>query len=159
MPKPANEENLQRIPDINDDEQNTEDWTVPIASRREGRERVISLLYEMDIKGCTAQTLLSETTLTPDPFVLKRFLGVVEHRSQLDKEIILLSKDWDPDRMPRIDRSILQLGLFELLFCPEVPTGPILSEAVELAHNFSTESSGKFINGILSAAGKQIRSQ
>ncbi len=143
------------VPDETND--SNQDWVVPIASRREGRERVISLLYEMEVKSCSASTLLQELTLKPDPFVVERLLGITENQVLLNAEIGKLSGDWEPSRMPLLDYAILQLGMFELIFRPEVPTGVVLSEAVELAQKFSTDSSGKFINGLLSAAAKQLR--
>lgn len=135
-----------------------EDWVVPITTRREGRERVVSLLYELAMKSISANELLGELTLNPDPFVRSRFDGIAKHGSEIDDEIGGYSKDWDLDRMPTIDRCILRLGIYELLFCPDIPTGVILSEAVELAQSYSTESSGKFINGLLSAAARNMRS-
>lgn len=150
-------EGIQRVIEPDVESQNEQDWSVPLSSRREGRERVVSLLYEMSIKGYSQDQLLGEMTLNLDSFITKRFLGINNYREQLDQEIASLSRDWDPERMPIIDRNILELGLFELLFCPEVPTGVILSEAVELAQSLSTDNSGKFINGLLSAASKKIR--
>ncbi|MDA8081572.1 MAG: transcription antitermination factor NusB [Actinomycetota bacterium] len=157
MPNSQGGENTERtlVPEEGDD--NSQDWVVPIGSRREGRERVISLLYEMEVKSCSASTLLQELTLKPDPFVAERLLGITDNQVLLNSEIRKLSGDWEPSRMPLLDHAILQLGMFELIFRPEVPTGVILSEAVELAQKFSTESSGKFINGLLSAAAKQLR--
>ncbi|NNN18668.1 MAG: transcription antitermination factor NusB [Acidimicrobiaceae bacterium] len=157
MPEDEEDNPLETVADPNDDIDGSEDWVVPIVSRREGRERVISLLYELEMKNSTPEVLLDELTLTPDPFVTKRFLGISNNQSQLNTQIMSYSQDWDPSRMPVLDHSIIQLALFELIFCPEVPTGVILSEAVELAQKFSTESSGKFINGLLSAAAKHIR--
>ncbi len=139
------------------DDEHSEDWVVPISSRREGRERVVSLLYEMEMKNSSAQEILDDLTLRPDPFVTERFLGICENEERLNNEIKRLSLDWDPSRMPLLDYAILRLGMYELLFCDEVPSGVILSEAVELAQKYSTESSGKFINGLLSAAAKQLR--
>jgi len=144
------------VPDETADESN-QDWVVPIVSRREGRERVVSLLYEMEMKNCSAEALLDELTLTPDPFVGERLIGISDNQALLNAEIRKLSGDWDPSRMPLLDYAVLQLGMFELIFRPEVPTGVVLSEAVELAQKFSTESSGKFINGLLSAAAKELR--
>ena len=159
MPDLGDEDDVKRVIDSTEDSENSEDWVVPIISRREGRERVISLLYELEMKNSTPETLLSELTLKPDPFVLKRYLGITNAKSQLNDQIKSFSQDWDPSRMPVLDHAILQLALFELIFCPEVPTGAILSEAVELAQKYSTESSGKFINGLLSAAARQLRGQ
>ena len=159
MPDLGDEDDAKRVIDSIEDSESNEDWVVPIITRREGRERVISLLYELEMKNSTPETLLSELTLKPDPFVLKRYLGITSAKSQLNEQIKSFSQDWDPSRMPVLDHAILQLGLFELIFCPEVPTGAVLSEAVELAQKYSTESSGKFINGLLSAAARQLRGQ
>lgn len=159
MPNSGNENDFKRVIDPDEESDSSEDWVVPIITRREGRERVISLLYELEMKNSTPKTLLSELTLKPDPFVLKRYLGITRSRSQLNDQIKSFSQDWDPSRMPVLDHAILQLALFELIFCPEVPTGVVLSEAVELAQKYSTESSGKFINGLLSAAARQLRVQ
>lgn len=150
-------EDIKEIDDPELKKIEAKDWVVPISSRREGRERVISLLYEMEMKSTSAQDILGGLTLSPDEFVTKRFIGIATHRIQLDQEISTLSNDWDPERMPIIDRLISQLAIFELMFCPEVPTAAILSEAVELAQLFSTDGSGRFINGLLSNAAKRIR--
>ncbi len=144
------------IPD-QDNHNASEDWIVPISSRREGRERVISLLYEMEIKNSTAKVVMGELTLKPDPFVSERFLGICQNDEKLKNAITNLSQDWDTSRMPLIDYAILRLGMFELMFCTDIPAGVILSEAVELAQKYSTESSGKFINGLLSAAARELR--
>lgn len=151
-------EEIQEIDDPELKKIEAKDWIVPITSRREGRERVISLLYEMDMKSSSPQEILNGLTLSPDEFVLKRFLGITKNRVVLDGEISSLSNDWDPERMPIIDRLISQLAIYELMFCPEVPDAAILSEAVELAQSFSTDGSGRFLNGLLSNAAKHIRS-
>lgn len=159
MPKlPISEDgDVTQIVEDGENQDSGEDWIVPISSRREGRERVIALLYELDIKDAEPEQLLNASPLSLDPFILIRFSGICEHKQLLDRELSVLSKDWEIARMPLLDKTILQLGLFELLFCPEVPTGVILSEAVELAQSLSTENSGKFVNGILSAAAKKLR--
>lgn len=157
MPEPTKGDEVKKLEDPQQEIKSAQDWIVPLASRREGRERVISLLYEMEMKSCSPSELLDQLTLNPDNFVLERFMGICSKREQLDLEINALSKDWEVERMPLIDRIIAEQALYELLFCPEIPTGVILSEAVELAQNFSTDGSGKFVNGLLSAAAKQVR--
>ena len=76
-------------------------------------------------------------------------LGVLEHRKEIDRLIEKYSKNWRLDRMPIIDRAILRMGTFELLYCGEIPPKVTLNEAIELGKRFGSENSGSFINGIL----------
>ncbi|HEX2042681.1 MAG TPA: transcription antitermination factor NusB, partial [Acidimicrobiales bacterium] len=66
-------------------------------------------------------------------------------------------RDWAVERMPAIDRALLRMGVFELLHRPDVPTGVVLSEAVELAARYSTEDSGRFVNGVLARIAEEVR--
>jgi len=84
--------------------------------------------------------------------------GVLSKRDELDESIERASDHWRIDRMPVIDRAILRLGLYELRYLPEVPTPVILSEAVRIAKEFSTERSGTFVNGVLAALAASERS-
>ena len=126
-------------------------------TRREARERALELLYEAEAKGLRPPEVLRDLAVTPDPFAVALVNGVGERLAELDEHIERLAKDWTVDRMPWVDRSILRLGAFELLARPDVPTGAILSEAVELAKRFSTEEAGRFVNGLLSNLARQVR--
>lgn len=75
--------------------------------------------------------------------------GVVEHREAIDERIRAASEHWRLERMARVDRNVLRVGVFELLERPEVPRAVIIDEAVELAKRYGTEDSGKFVNGVL----------
>ena len=126
-------------------------------SRREARERALELLYEAEAKGQAPAAVLQDLPLTPDPFAVALVTGVGERLEELDGHIERLAKDWTVERMPWVDRSILRLGAFELLARPDVPTGAVLSEAVELAKRFSTDEAGRFVNGVLSNLARQVR--
>ena len=126
--------------------------------RRLERERVLSLLYEAEMKGESAQAVLAELPVEPEEFVATTVNGVFDSATELDKSIDQYAIDWKTDRMASIDRSILRIGAWELKKRPELPVAVIISEAVELAKRFSTHDSGKFINGILSAMADDIRS-
>ncbi len=76
-------------------------------------------------------------------------LGVLEHRQKIDQLIEKYSENWRLDRMNIIDRAILRLAIFELLYCGEIPPKVTLNEAIELGKRFGSEDSGSFINGIL----------
>ena len=83
--------------------------------------------------------------------------GTEDKRQDTDELISEFSHTWTIQRMPAIDRNILRLAIFELLGRPDVPVAVVINEAVELAKRFSTEESGKYVNGILSAIAKRVR--
>ncbi len=126
-------------------------------SRREARERALELLYEAEAKGLNPAEVLRDLAVTPDPFAVALVTGVGERLAELDDHIERLAKDWTVERMPWVDRSVLRLAAFELVARPDVPTGAVLSEAVELAKRFSTEEAGRFVNGLLSNLARQVR--
>jgi transcription antitermination protein NusB len=128
-----------------------------VGTRREARERVLSLLYEADAKAAAPADVLRELPVEPEPFVVDLVAGVWHHRARIDGLIERFAIDWTLERMPVIDRTILRMGTYELLERPDVPTGAALSEAVELAKRYSTEESGRFVNGVLGAIAAEVR--
>jgi N utilization substance protein B len=130
---------------------------VPVTSRREARERALSLLYEADAKGLTPSALLAELPVPPDPFADQLVRGVEEHGARIDELVAGFAIDWKLERMAVVDRLVLSIAVFELLARPEIPVGVVISEAVELAKTYSTEESGRFVNGILASVAAQVR--
>ncbi len=86
---------------------------------------------------------------TMGPFSKELVLGVYEKRSELDRLIIRASKNWRLERMPYVDRSILRMATFEILYMEDVPPKVSIDEAVDIGKRFGTEDSGSFINGVL----------
>jgi N utilization substance protein B len=84
-----------------------------------------------------------------DDFLKRVILGVLEHFHQLDRLIEQYSENWRLDRINMIDRNILRIALFELLYCEEIPPKVTINEAIDLGKRFGSEDSGSFINGIL----------
>jgi N utilization substance protein B len=132
-------------------------YTGGLGSRREARERAFHLLYESEIKGEQPDDVLAALPLEPDEFAVELVRGVGEHRDELDEVIAGFARNWDIDRMPALDRAVLRLATFELVHRPDVPTGAAISEAVELAKRYSTDDSGRFVNGVLSAIAAEVR--
>lgn len=126
-------------------------------TRREARERALSLLYEAEAKAMSPADLLTEQPVPPVDFVAELVGGVHEHGLKIDELITRFAVDWTLDRMPAIDRSLLRLAVFELAERPEIPVGVVISEAVELAKQYSTDESGRFVNGLLSAIAAEVR--
>lgn len=125
--------------------------------RRKAREIAIQILYQADVAGVPFSEAFAtyEGYFNPSPKVLSfaRELvnGVAEKQEEIDKVIERYSKNWKLSRMSAIDRNILRLATYELLFRPDIPPKVSINEAVELAKAFGTEESASFVNGILDA--------
>lgn len=126
-------------------------------SRHGARERALELLYETYARNASAEDVLSGLVVAPDPFAEELVRGVEERAIEIDGLISRFAKGWTIDRMPVIDRAVLRLATFELLAAPQVPVGVVISEAVELAKRYSTDDSGRFVNGVLSAIAGAVR--
>ncbi len=109
------------------------------------------LLYEAESKRISASEVLAAQISQADELTTLLVEGVEQHRGRLDEAIGAYAKDWTLARMPTIDRNVLRIAGFELLGRPDVPVAVVLNEAVELAKRFSTDDSGRFVNGVLSA--------
>ena len=126
-------------------------------TRHAARERALELLYEAEQKGLSVESLLSELPVEPDQHTLDLVTGVAEHQAEVDGLIRRFARNWALERMPMLDRAILRLATFELAHRADVPTAVVIDEAVELAKAFSTDDSGRFVNGVLSAVAGEVR--
>lgn len=126
-------------------------------SRRQARERALSLLYEAESKDVAPAAVLASLPVEAAPFAVDIVQGVGDHLDELDKWIAEYARDWTIERMPALDRALLRMGIFELLHRPDVPTGAIISEAVELAQRYSTDESSRFVNGMLARISETVR--
>lgn len=131
--------------------------------RRRSREISLQVLFEMDVTGLPPEEALQlyyELTEDEDdtgvrapeavrPFAEHIVRGVHVHRQEIDKLITSASEHWRIERMSIVDRNILRIALFEMLYCPDIPPKVSINEAVDLGKAFGTEESGAFINGIL----------
>ena len=128
-----------------------------IGSRREARERALGLLYEADAKDTPVADVVADLPLPPEPYAADLVRGVADHQLEIDELLSRYSKDWPLERMPVVDRTLLRMGVFELLHRLDVPTGAVINEAVELAQQYSTDDSGKFVNGVLARIADEVR--
>ncbi len=119
--------------------------------RSDARERALILLYEAETKGIAPSDVLAAQISPADELTTILVKGVEAHLAELDAAIAAHAKGWTLQRMPAIDRNVLRVGAFELLGRTEVPVAVVLDEAVELAKRFSTDDSGRFVNGVLAA--------
>ncbi len=125
--------------------------------RREARERALHLLYEADQRDVDVERVISDQVLEPDPFTRDVIEGVEANRTDLDSRIGRLAKGWTIERMPTMDRLVMEIGIYELGHRDDVPTAVVLNEATELANTYSTDDSGRFVNGVLAAAASELR--
>jgi transcription antitermination protein NusB len=127
------------------------------APRHQARERALTLLYEADVKGELPKSVLDNLAVAPDPYTTTVVTAVGSRSAEIDGMIDAAAIGWDLERMAVVDRNVLRLAVAELLECPDVPTAVILNEAVELAVAYSTDDSGRFVNGVLATLATRVR--
>ena len=122
-------------------------------ARSKARKRALDLLYEAELRGEPVLELLGQRAAEASPpvvpYAAQLVRGVQEHRERIDELLAAHAEDWTLDRMPAVDRNILRIGAYELLWADDVPDGVAISEAVQLARSLSTEASPAFVNGLL----------
>jgi len=141
-----------------------------VKKRSRGRELALQFLYQRDLRGPELEGEVESFIKSEEPdgearkFALKLVAGTIEHLEPLNEKIQSVAQNWDIARMAVIDRNVLRLATFELLFCNDIPPKVAINEAIELGKRYSTQNSGAFINGILdkiksryAEAGKQER--
>ncbi len=128
------------------------------ARRHQARQRALELLYEAQMKSRSAAAVLGELALKPDPYAVVLVEAAEEHQARAEALIQEFSRDWPLERLAVIDRLIMVLAIGEML-SPDAPPAPvILNEAVELANEYSTDDSGAFVNGVLAACARHLKS-
>ncbi len=131
-------------------------------SRRTAREAALQVLFQVDLSSVELPDafdhVFTEFGINSAAQQYCRFLveGAQKHQKQIDEVIQKVSNEWDLKRMANVDRNILRIGLFELLYCADVPNNVVINEAIELGKVYSTAESGKFINGILGHVAKNL---
>lgn len=131
-----------------------------MSARRKARKRALDVLFEADLRGTDASELLSERAADAAPPVAPyaRLLveGVLAHQEQIDRLIDVHAHDWTLSRLPGVDRALLRIAIFEVVYCPDVPNAVAIDEAVELAKSLSTDESPGFLNGVLGAVARDV---
>ena len=132
-----------------------------MATRNKARRRAVEILYEADLRSVSPATVLADRIaraqqLTPqdsDPkigeYAIELVEGVAKHQERIDSLLETYSVGWTLDRMPAVDRNVLRMGVYELLWQEEVPDVVAIDEAVGLAQQLSTDDSPQFVNGLL----------
>ena len=126
-----------------------------MAARTKARKRAVDVLYEADVRGGDRLAVLRDRIETANPPVPEHTVrlveGVAEHAARIDELIDTHATGWSIDRLPDVDRAILRMAVFELLWADDVPDAVVIDEAVELAKTLSTDDSPAYLNGVLGA--------
>ena len=130
-----------------------------MSARSKARKRALDVLFEADAKDVPAASVLAETVRRRaadgepelNPYAVELVEGVVANRGALDAALTDALEDWTLERLPAVDREVLRLGAYELLYRDDIPDAVAISEAVELARSLSTDESPAFVNGVLGA--------
>jgi N utilization substance protein B len=124
-----------------------------MSARSKARKRAVDVLYESDARNVAATTTLDERVALADPpvneFTVSLVEGVTANATRIDEILTDYADGWTIARMPGVDRAILRLGVYELLWRDDVPPAVVIDEAVELAKTLSTDESPRFVNGVL----------
>jgi N utilization substance protein B len=124
-----------------------------VAARSKARKRALDVLFEAELRGLPVLELLAERMSLGDrptpEYAAEIVRGVAAHRAEIDKLIAGNSVGWTLERMPAVDRNVLRIGVWELRWAEDVPSGVAISEAVELVQDLSTDGSPAFVNGLL----------
>jgi N utilization substance protein B len=134
--------------------------TVPVRRRTRAREIAMQVLFQFDVRGTgyatevgktTAQLCAEDGEATADvvEFAAKLVDGTLQHRAAIDQRLQGVTRNWDLRRMANVDRNVLRMAVYELMFCTDVPPKVAINEAIDLGKKFSTANSGGFVNGIL----------
>lgn len=133
-----------------------------MGKRRRLRELALQVLYQIEITKQSPYKALEESKRNfypdeeEDEFAKRIVLGVAQHQQEIDRLIEGYAEHWRLDRMAIVDRNILRMAIFELLYCEDVPPKVTLNEAIDLGKRYGTEESGSFINGILDRIQNQV---
>ncbi|MDZ5143967.1 MULTISPECIES: transcription antitermination factor NusB [Microbacterium] len=129
-----------------------------MSARTKARKRALDILFQADVRGEELAIMLATEAkrAANEPAREASWLyardivdGVIDNRDAIDEQITTFAKDWSLQRMPAVDRALLRMGTWEILYNDEVPTAVAIDEAVELAKEFSTDDSGSFVHGVL----------
>lgn len=124
-----------------------------MGARSKARKRALDLLYAADLRGEPATETLDraveEGAAPSNDYTITLVRGVVEHQARIDELLSTYAEGWTLERMPAVDRNVLRLGIYELLYVDDVPDAVAVSEAMALVRELSTDESPPFVNGIL----------
>lgn len=124
-------------------------------TRRRAREIILKALFQRDFRQASSDELLTGHAV--DDYVREVLAGIERRQGELDELICSHTRGWRLERLHSVDRNLLRLAIYELLYRPDVPPQVVIDEAVELAKKYGSEQSGRFVNGMLDCIWREIR--
>ena len=120
-----------------------------MSARSKSRKRALDTLYEADMRSANVDEVIARRETPLDDFASDLVHGVIANKMRLDELIETYSQGWDLDRMPAVDRNLLRIAIFEILYREDIPDAVAIDESLDLARSLSTDDSASFINGVL----------
>ena len=124
-----------------------------MAARSKARKRALDILFEAEMQGVQESATLARRLASADPplneYTVTLVEGIIAHRERIDELLSTYAVGWTLDRMPAVDRNVLRIGVFEIVYRDDVPDAVAISEAVNLVRDLSTDDSPGFVNGLL----------
>lgn len=124
-----------------------------MAARSKARKRALDILFEAEMQGMQVSATLARRLASADPplneYTVTLVEGIIAHRERIDELLSTYAVGWTLDRMPAVDRNVLRIGVFEIVYRDDVPDAVAISEAVNLVQDLSTDDSPGFVNGLL----------
>lgn len=128
-----------------------------LGSRREAREDALAVLYEIELTGDPVAESLGRRDVPPSDYAVEIVEGVTERLTEIDEVLGRHARRWRVDRMTVVDRTLARMAAWELGWRPDVPTGVVMSELVELATQYSGTDAPRFLNGLVGAVAEELR--
>jgi N utilization substance protein B len=127
--------------------------------RRTAREKALQALFQIDMSEVPPNDAISHVLegAPQDEYLTHLVTGVVLHKQEIDEKITKHLEKWSLERLATVDRNLLRIAVFELLYSKDVPVNVVLDEAIEIAKLYGDEKSGRFINGVLSKIKNEVR--
>lgn len=123
--------------------------------RRQARELALQALFQLDNHEISIEEAIGHVTEEQDSFLTQVVTGVVNHKEEIDASLTDKLENWSLSRLPKIERTVLRIAVFELLFTEETPAKVVINEALEITKLFGDEKSSRFVNGVLSKFAEQ----
>jgi N utilization substance protein B len=124
-----------------------------MSARTKARKRALDVLFESEVRGLPLDGTLEERLAAQEPpvkdYTVALVRGVTENRPRIDGLLSSYSEGWSLERMPAVDRNVLRIGVFEVLYVDDVPDAVAVTEAINLVRDLSTDESPAFVNGVL----------
>ncbi|WP_144511053.1 transcription antitermination factor NusB [Bacillus sp. FJAT-22090] len=118
--------------------------------RRQARELALQALFQLDNHEISIEEAIGHVTESQDSFLTQLVSGVIEHKEEIDASLVDKLENWSLARLPKIERTVLRIAVYELLFTEETPAKVVINEALEICKVFGDEKSSRFVNGVLS---------